>query len=277
MPDTLNSKRSILGQNLYKAAEEYLIAFSNFYPSIQSWFKNRVVPETSSGRRIIILLLQKNNVVGIAIAKKGKSTKLCSMHINDSLRNLGVGSYLLKNILDFAHHNNSKGIHFTMNEEINIGLESYFLKRNFRQVGWLSNKYIRGMDEFVWNGKLNHIKRDAITIVPGITTVSMIGQNIKYQVQEREKKFDGPCKYRIENQINIINKAKMVRIDPEWAEEIRIQKCFYEETNPAILHNNIRQQSNSGNSITSGNFRGYSWRGGFTNFSGKGRGIPSGD
>ncbi|WP_415712720.1 GNAT family N-acetyltransferase [Maridesulfovibrio sp.] len=66
------------------------------YPDFEQWFTNKVLPESRSGHRSVLLSTYKEKVVGLAILKKSFiEPKICTLIVDKNYRGNGLGSMLL--------------------------------------------------------------------------------------------------------------------------------------------------------------------------------------
>lgn len=224
------------------ATGRYIQEFSDLYPNINSWFGDKVVPGVKDKTRIILLVIVNEDIIGIAIGKKGKSTKLCTMHVDEDFRGLGLGDLLLKNILEFARLNSSRSLHFTISEETNSQLENYFKLRNFDKIGWVSNRYRKTIDEFTWKGNLSTIRVLPQLVVEGMKMVSVYGNTLSVWENCHECKngiSEGRGHYPI-------NSSKMGRTDIIGEEKSRVSKSNCGKINNTIKGFGLYQQPYSG-------------------------------
>jgi len=132
------------------------------YPGFEKWFYNTVLPEIKDGRRDIILSLSKLDngrtvLSGIAIVKNHDTEKkICTFKINENYRGLGVGKGLFETCFEYL---GTRSPVFTVSHNKKDMFSKLLDMFSFKETQCLKDYYISGLDEYVYNGKLN--KRDS--------------------------------------------------------------------------------------------------------------------
>lgn len=128
---------------------EYLLAYGVYYPGIDEWF-DKVILEASSERRRIWVVIAGDELSGLAITKTGKRAKLCHISLSPSLRRIGVGSQLMRMVVEDLLKSGAQTVHLTAGDEIADEYGRFFGRCGFRVTARASNRYRRGRDELVW-------------------------------------------------------------------------------------------------------------------------------
>ena len=151
-------KEKFLQKNLFDFMVKY---FGEYYPNIDWWYLNKVLPDLKEGLRSIHVIKRGDRILGVAINRKSvgkyhtKNPKICSFYICDEARNQGLGNELFKIcIREHAHHN--KSIIITVPEERlyeEHGRKCFndFLKKHgFKKVNEEPDKYRLGKTEYIF-------------------------------------------------------------------------------------------------------------------------------
>ena len=136
---------------IYRVYNETLF-LNHHYPNISNWFWNKVVPEIQMNQRYIIVYTQRDIIVGASILKSTiKEKKICTLYIQPNFQSLGYGKQLMADSLDVLKIR--KPI-ITVSED---NLHQYirlFKHYNFNLSEIRKDIYIKGIKEYVYNGKL---------------------------------------------------------------------------------------------------------------------------
>ncbi len=141
----------------YAGVREFLLESSSLYPGIEFWWDSRVLPTIEQGRRIVLVVDAGNSLEGLFIGKPGKSAKLCTLRLRESVRNLGIGRALVTEGISRLLDRSTKRFHVTVSEAAEKGCIPFFETIGFRRVAIEQNRYKSGVDEFVYSCPKNEI------------------------------------------------------------------------------------------------------------------------
>jgi GNAT superfamily N-acetyltransferase len=145
---------------LLKAIGFFLAASDRLYPGIDRWWQVKAVPGLATGERRCLVALWDGNVVGAAIAKVSRnSAKLCSVRVDDALRGLGVGEYLVVNALATLAEAGCARVHYTISEEPYTHYGAFFSRYGFSLLAWQHGRYVRGCDELFFGASVDDVLR----------------------------------------------------------------------------------------------------------------------
>lgn len=81
-------------------SKPFITSLDPFYPDINTWYHYQVVNQLDDSRSILIHAYDNDNLVGVAIAKKGTHGKLRCVRVTKDLENTGLGIRLINHTLD---------------------------------------------------------------------------------------------------------------------------------------------------------------------------------
>jgi GNAT superfamily N-acetyltransferase len=76
-------------------AFELTSGLDKFYPDFNNWYWNKVAPSTMVGDSEIILAEEHEQVVGVALIKRGTQPKLRCLRVRPEYANRGIGVHLI--------------------------------------------------------------------------------------------------------------------------------------------------------------------------------------
>jgi ribosomal protein S18 acetylase RimI-like enzyme len=78
----------------------------NYYPEIERWFIEKVIPDTLDGLREIYCITNEDEIIGINIIRHSigkyshKGAKICTLYVSEKYRNMGLGTWLMTNAIN---------------------------------------------------------------------------------------------------------------------------------------------------------------------------------
>jgi len=129
---------------------DFLLESSGLYPEIENWWKNRVCPTMEQGKRIVLVVDSGHSLEGLFIGKID-SAKLCTLRLRESVRNQGIGRVLVAEGLRHLLRSESSTFHVTISEGAEKGCIPLFESIGFRRIAVERNRYLPGVDEFVYS------------------------------------------------------------------------------------------------------------------------------
>lgn len=107
--DIIKDCRVEMSTDVNDTVESFIISsLQDKYPDCVNWLYNKVIPQLRTDDRNLFLLYHKETLIGFSITKKKSDDriKICSLFIQGTYRNLGCGTMLLKNVVEY--HKNMK-------------------------------------------------------------------------------------------------------------------------------------------------------------------------
>jgi len=135
---------------------DFLLESSGLYPEIENWWENRVCPTIEKGQRIVIVVDSGHSLEGLFIGKID-SAKLCTLRLRESIRNQGIGRVLVAEGLRHLLRSESSRFHVTISEGAERGCIPLFESIGFRRIAVERNRYLPGVDEFVYSCGKNEV------------------------------------------------------------------------------------------------------------------------
>jgi predicted transcriptional regulator/ribosomal protein S18 acetylase RimI-like enzyme len=131
--------------------KEFLLETSHLYPGIGLWWSRTVLPDLRSGRRVAVVLEDKSRLGGIFIGKPGRRAKLCTLRLREEWRDLGLGPLLMSEGIAKLVDDRTRQVYVTVSEAAEPGCTRFFERMGFSLIGAERNRYVRGVDEFVYS------------------------------------------------------------------------------------------------------------------------------
>ncbi len=80
------------------------IGIDAYYPDFNDWFWNKVVPSTVTGDSEIILAEEHDQIIGVAMVKRGDDPKIRCLRVHSDYTGRGVGIHLIDKSLHLLDH-----------------------------------------------------------------------------------------------------------------------------------------------------------------------------
>jgi len=136
----------------YSVVRDFLLGSESLYPGIDKWWDQRVVPGIGINQRVCHAALVDGELVGVSIGKRASgSAKLCTLRVKDEYQREGVGEQLLHRTLRDLLDAGCERVHYTISERVLGQCSNFFTPYGFSMRSWASDRYVRGMDEFVFS------------------------------------------------------------------------------------------------------------------------------
>lgn len=138
--------------------DQFLEQHEAAYPSIKTWFRDKVGPQIGSGTRWLSVACDGQDVVGLAVSKKkGENVKLCHLWVAPHLRGQCVGLQLFRSATFPAA---SRGcVYFTAPESVWVASQGLFLPLGFSAMGTATKQYGRKGDPELFCYALGEVLR----------------------------------------------------------------------------------------------------------------------
>lgn len=156
-------QRYMLGEIGDKASDciyNNLVDLEKIYPDFNKWFYDKVVKDIENqkinNREIIFSITETNEekyeVSGIVVLKKDNSEKkICTFRVHEDYRRMGIGTKLFEE--SFKYLGTRTPIISISDKNLNF-FEYHIDKYSFVLEQELSDYYLKGVTEYVYNGKL---------------------------------------------------------------------------------------------------------------------------
>ncbi len=137
--------------DIYQLFEELV----DFYPNIFDWFKKKTRERNAKLNNLRILLVNSpSKPIGIIITQNKKDyVKISTLYIKQKYRNQGIGSYIMKNELNYWQNLRKKRFLITVSDKAldKCAYFGYFLEKfNFIETTTLLDHYINGVSEIIF-------------------------------------------------------------------------------------------------------------------------------
>lgn len=130
-----------------------LAGFSIFYPGIEQWMTEKVIPGLVVGTRRVIVERNGETVLAFAILKKElDERKICTLWVSPDQRGRGLGQRLLSGSIEWLEC--AKPV-LTVPEEIFPQFKRLLAKNSFELRQRVDGYYRLGKSEYVYNGFLS--------------------------------------------------------------------------------------------------------------------------
>lgn len=130
-------------------ASTLLNSLDRYYPDINHWYVNKVIPGIYTGDDKILLATEGQHVVGIALGKTGEETKLRCIRVVPEYQGSGLGIRIIDRMLDVLE---DPAPHVTVSEELIHQYSRMFVNRygfKLNEVG--KGLYRPGKLEYCFN------------------------------------------------------------------------------------------------------------------------------
>ena len=129
----------------------FIKSLNQYYPDIEYWYVNKVVPGLILGRDKLLIARDKDFIAGIALGKLDEDeSKLRCVRVHPDHQNGGLGIRLIDGMLDLIEER-KPGV--TVSEEMFHLYSRPFIKRyGFELSDVTKGRYRRGKLEYGFNG-----------------------------------------------------------------------------------------------------------------------------
>jgi len=128
------------GSGTLNDLRELLVRCAPSYPGIEKWFDTRVVSELGDESRRAYLVYQGTVPVASAIAKRGRSAKLCNLRIGPEWQERRLGTLLIS-LLALSTAEGAESMHFTVPESVWQITGPFFRGFGFQLKGLADRQY----------------------------------------------------------------------------------------------------------------------------------------
>jgi len=142
----------------FRHIQSLLAETNDLYPGIEAWWANTVQPELRTGRRVALVLDEANSVKGVFIGKRGRRAKVCTLRLRSESRRKGIGTLLLAEGLRQVTGPSTDEVHVTVSEAAEPGCPRFFESMGFWLAAVERNRYVHGVDEFVYSAEAKDLK-----------------------------------------------------------------------------------------------------------------------
>lgn len=116
----------------------FISSLDQYYPDINHWFINTVIPGLSLGNDKLIIARDNGIIAGIAIGKMDEESKLRCVRVHPDYQSTGLGIKLIDKMVDLIEDGKPR---VTVSEEMINLYSRIFIKR----YGFSLNDVVKGM------------------------------------------------------------------------------------------------------------------------------------
>ena len=147
----LKPRPEIDEERVISQINDFLLESVEFYPGIDSWWGNRVIPGVKTGQRVCHVALVQGHIAAVGIGKRANaSAKLCTLRVRDLYRGLGLGQLLLYQTIKDLVASDCQRVHYTISEDVFNQCGNFFSPYGFSLVSWSRERYAKGIEELVF-------------------------------------------------------------------------------------------------------------------------------
>jgi predicted transcriptional regulator/ribosomal protein S18 acetylase RimI-like enzyme len=170
----------------YSAIQEFLVESGGIYPGIVEWWRRRVIPEDGTLRRVLLVADSGDTIEGLFIGKAGEHAKLCTLRLREGIRRQGVGSSLV--VEGFRHLLSAEttDVHVTVSEGAEPECVPFFESIGFRRTAVLPDRYVKGLDEFVYGCSVGELSAYLDERTPSVLEHTLFGAIPGAQEERRQ-------------------------------------------------------------------------------------------
>lgn len=126
-----------------------LRSLNAFYQDFEHWYINTVVPGLVVGNDKMVIALDEQKIVGVALGKKSDETKLRCVRVLPEYQSTGIGIRLIDKMIDVLQ---CEKPHCTVAEELLHQYSRAFVNRyGFDLTGVEKGLYRKGKLEYMFN------------------------------------------------------------------------------------------------------------------------------
>ncbi|MFK4132412.1 GNAT family N-acetyltransferase [Pseudomonas luteola] len=124
---------------------KYIPLLADTYPDIQEWLYLKVIPDLTTGKRVVLSVADNEEIMAFSVLKDNKTEKkICTLYVLESFRLRGVGSLLIHESVKYLGH---KNIHLSVSEDNYESIKSLLEKHGFNKVKEVRDEYCMGITE----------------------------------------------------------------------------------------------------------------------------------
>jgi len=136
-----------------------LLTSSHLYPEIDKWWDQKVEPDLRARRRLAYVVDDEGAVQGFVIIKPGRRAKVCSLRVNEAIRRKGWATRLFAHAMKALLEGETQEAYVTISEAAHHSVTTFFEALGFARSAPLRDRYVKGVDEFVYACSLRALAR----------------------------------------------------------------------------------------------------------------------
>lgn len=140
-----------------------IISHGHAYPSIEKWYKSKVLPGVASKERVAFVGYLDRHPVASAIVRRGDHAKFCHLHLRDELRNHSLGE-LFFILMTVEVRQQAEEIHFTLPESLWESKRTFFESFGFGSVANAPVQYRLFDKELLCSASFDSVWKRALSI-----------------------------------------------------------------------------------------------------------------
>lgn len=129
----------------------YLSVLQVEYPKFREWYFEKVIPETISGQRKILVASYEGKMAGVLILKDSIQKKICTLRVWPEFRKMGIGHQLMTRAI---YELNDERPLITVSDDHVKEFSKLFLEYGFQCSQAYFGLYRKGHWEYVYNSTL---------------------------------------------------------------------------------------------------------------------------
>jgi predicted transcriptional regulator len=146
---------------------DHLRDHSNYYPSIEKWYKTKVVPGLAEGARLGFVGYAGDQPVLAAVIKHGPQAKFCHLSISDGFQGSHLGR-LMFSLMAAEVRQAAKEIHFTLPEGLWERESEFFRSFGFTSAQPAHVQYRAFEDELKCSAPWSEVWRHVVEGLPAL-------------------------------------------------------------------------------------------------------------
>lgn len=124
----------------WRTFRERILSHEDRYPGIERWLRAKVAADLASPSRQAFLAYVGEQAVASAVLKRGRSSKICHLHISETYQDLGLGNVFFA-LMALEARPSSREIHFTLPEGLWTERHTFFASFGFEEAVPARNQY----------------------------------------------------------------------------------------------------------------------------------------
>ncbi len=127
------------------------ISAKETYPEYIEWFTKKHIPGIYAGTRDTIIVVDQNNLVGVANIKNDREKKLCTLYFRPEYRYRRVAKILVDQAINLLETTQPL---ITIPSTSISGFTRLIKRYNWQLTDCINDCYSNGVNEFIFNGEI---------------------------------------------------------------------------------------------------------------------------
>ena len=155
--------------DVFKSTCELIRSHQEKYPSIEKWFKTKVLSGIQKKERAVYIGFNNDNPIATAVVKKGVDSKFCHLHIEKEMRHQNIGDIFFILMTMFVRKF-AKTVHFSLPEGLWEEKMDFFNSYGFNQIQKYQTQYRSGEEELTSIVDFNVLWQKVLLKLPELIT-----------------------------------------------------------------------------------------------------------